>query len=234
MSTALTKQDFSSVLPKQFHGSLNQELMDKINQTLSDPDTADMLRDNLIGYTTVMNQGKFKLSQYIDAVKYVSFKLMGNTNLSAYMKTFPAKYADWTARGVSSKDISSYVSGYNKSKLVNLIAEQSLVPVHVLNADVLQKAINIQASIMMDEDVSPKVRSDAANSLMTHLKRPETQKIELDVTHKEDSAIAELRATTRQLVEQQEKVIASGGMTAQEVAHSKLVIEGTAEEVTDV
>ncbi len=231
MSTALSKQDFSSVLPKQFQGSLNQDLMDKINLTLSDPDTAEMLRDNLVGYTSVMQQGKFRLSQYVDAVKYVSFKLMGNTNLGSYIKTFPDKHSDWVMRGVSSKDISSYVSGYNKSKLVNLIAEQSLVPIHVMNADVLQKAINIQASLMMDEDVSPKVRSDAANSLMTHLKRPETQKIELDIGHKEDSAINELRATTRALVEQQEKIISSGGMTAQEVAHSKLIIEG---EVTDV
>ena len=48
-----------------------------------------------------------------------------------------------------------------------------MVPTWILNQDVFQSAINTQYELMMDEEVSPKVRSDAANSLLTHLKKPE-------------------------------------------------------------
>ena len=227
----LTQDQFKAALPKQMQKNINQEVMDKINDTLRNPDTREMLRENMIGYASVMQQGKFQMDQYINAVKYVSFKTMGDTNIAAYTKTFPDKYQSFLDRGVVSKDIASYITAYNKSKLVNLIYEQSLVPTHVLNADVFQKAINVQAEIMADPDVSPKVRSDAANSLMTHLKRPEAQKIELDIGVKEDSAISDLRASTRELVAQQKAMLKSGTMNAKDIAHSDLIIDVVAEEV---
>lgn len=63
--------------------------------------------------------------------------------------------------GVSEKDQSSYISAYHKSKLVNLIFEQTLIPIHILNAPLLQQAINVQAELMLTAN-SEKVRSDAA------------------------------------------------------------------------
>jgi hypothetical protein len=72
---------------------------------------------------------------------------------------------------------------------------------------------------------SEKVRCDAANSLLTHLKMPETQKVELEIGVKEDSSIAALRATTLELARQQRLMMESGAMNAQEIGHSKLVIE---------
>jgi hypothetical protein len=200
-------------------------LIDKINNTLSDPEEMEAYRDNLLCYTSVMANGKFKIQNYLDAVRYVSLKLLGATNISAYERTFPDKMTRFLAQGVAPKDIASYITAYNKSKLVNLIYEQTLVPTHVLNADLYQKALNTQAELMTSAS-SEKVRTDAANSILTHLKRPETQKFELDIGIKQDSAIAELAATTRKLAEQQMKIIQSGGMTAQDVAHSGLVIDG--------
>ena len=78
---------------------------------------------------------------------------------------------------------------------------------------------------------SEKVRCDAANSLLTHLKMPETQKVELDLNIKEDSSIAALRATTLELARQQRLMVESGAMNAQEVAHGKLVIDAEFVEV---
>lgn len=232
MTGQLTLDQFQRALPAQVKKSINQELIDKINTTLSDPEMREQVRDNLLSYTSVMAQGKFKIQNYIDAVRYVSFKLLGKTNINAYICTFPDKYNKFIADCVSEKDIASYVSAYNKSKLVNLIFEQTLVPVHVLNADIYQKAINTQAALMMDSDVSPKVRSDAANSLMVNLRPPETKKIELDIGVKEDKTISELRATTLELVAQQRAMLAAGAMNAKDVAHSRLLIEGDCEEVS--
>lgn len=223
---ALSVEQFRQALPEKVKRSINQELIDQINRTLSDPDMYEAYRDNLLSYTRVMADGRFKVTEYINAVKYVSHKLMGATNIEAYSKTFPDKITRFAAHGVSSKDIASYVTAYNKSKLVNLIFEQTLVPSYVLNQDLYQRALNVQADLMVSAK-SEKVRSDAANSLLTHLKMPETQKVELDVKVKEDSSIAQLRASTLELARAQRLMLEAGAMNAQEVAHSRLVREAT-------
>lgn len=229
--TALTIDQFRSALPDKVKKSVNQELIDQINVTLADPDLYEAYRDNLISYTSVMQDGKFKVSGYIDAVMYVSHKLMGCTNIEAYTKTFPGKYQRFVNQGVAAKDIASYVTAYNKSKLVNLIFEQTLIPSYVLNQDLYQKALNVQAELMVTAK-SEKVRSDAANSLLTHLKMPETQKVELEIGVREDSTIAALRATTMELSRQQRLMMESGAMNVQEVAHSKLsVVDVEAKEI---
>ena len=226
----LTVEQFKVALPDKFKKSVNQELIDQINKTLADPDMYEQYRDNLLSYTKVMADGRFKISEYVSAVKYVSHKLMGATNIEAYTKTFPDKYQRFVRQGVAPKDIASYVTAYNKSKLVNLILEQTLVPSYVLNQDLYQKALNVQAELMLTAK-SEKVRSDAANSLLSHLKMPETQKVELDIAVKEDSSINALRATTLELARQQRLMLEAGAMNAQEVAHSKLVVDVESREV---
>lgn len=229
--TALTIDQFKQALPDKVKKSINQELIDQINTTLSDPEMFESYRENLLSYTKVMADGRFKVDSYVQAVKYVSHKLMGCTNIEAYTKTFPDKYARFVQQGVQAKDIASYVTAYNKSKLVNLIFEQTLIPSYVLNQDLYQKALNVQAELMVSSH-SDKVRCDAANSLLTHLKMPETQKVELEIGVKEDSSIAQLRAATLELARHQRLAMEAGAMNAQEVAHARIVIDVDATEVS--
>jgi hypothetical protein len=231
--TALTLEQFKQALPDKVKKSLNQDLIDQINSTLSNPEEYENFRDNLISYTKVMQDGRFKVSEYINAVKYVSHKLMGATNIEAYSKTFPDKIARFTAQGVTSKDIASYVTAYNKSKLVNLIFEQTLIPSYVLNQDLYQRALNVQAELMITAK-SEKVRCEAANSLLTQLKQPEVKKVELDIGVKEDSSINQLRQATLELARQQRLSMQAGAMTAADAARSTLIIDVDAQEVGNV
>ena len=227
----LTIDQFKQALPDKVKKSVSQELIDQVNTTLSDPEMFEAYRDNLLSYTKVMADGRFKVSEYINAVRYVSHKLMGCTNIDAYTKTFPDKYQRFMAQGVQAKDIASYVTAYNKSKLVNLIFEQTFIPSYVLNQDLYQKALNVQAELMVTAK-SEKVRADAANSLLTHLKMPEKQKVELEVSVKEDSSIAQLRTATLELARQQRLSMEAGQLNAQQVAHSRLqVVDVEAKEV---
>jgi len=235
MAGLLTQEQFVRVLPKKLHTQISSELVDQINTTISDPILMEAYRDNLLSYTNVMTDGKFKMHSYLDAVRYVSCKLFGSSNIEAYTKTFPDRYQRFITNNTSQKDIASYVTAYNKTKLVNLIFEQTLIPTHILNADLYQSALNTQAELMLSAS-SEKVRTDAANSLLTHLRMPDTNKIELDITVKEDSAIADLRASTMKLVGAQKAAISSGAASARQIAHSKLeiaeeVIEGEAMEI---
>lgn len=220
----ITMQDFKDAIPQQMKKNVNVALMDKVNDILEHDEEREAFRSNILGMSHVLKEGKFKLESYVNAVRYISFTMMGKTNQESYALTFPEKIKEWDARGKSAKDISAAVCIYNKSKLVNLVREAALIPAHIYNADIFQEAINTQAEIMRDPKASHKVRSDAANSLMTHLKRPESQKVELDIGVKEDSAIDQLRQQTAKLVEQQRTMIAAGGMTAKEVAEQDIVI----------
>jgi hypothetical protein len=226
MANVLTLDQFQRALPKQYKGAATQEMVDSVNLLMSDVELSQNYRDNLLSYTSVMRDGRFKMQSYIDAVRYVSFKLLGDSNIAAFAKAFPDRYQNFLNTQVSDKDISAYVAAYNKTKLVNLIFEQTIVPSHVLNADLYQKALNTQAELMITAR-SEKVRSDAANSLLTHLRPPEVKKFELDIGVKQDSTIDELRATTLELVAQQRAMLQNNGMSAKQIAHSKLaIIEG--------
>lgn len=222
--TALTVEQFKEALPERFKKSVNQDLVDGINQALSEPELYEAYRDNLLSYTKVLLEGRNTITDYVNAVKYVSHKLMGCTNIEAYSKTFPDRMQRFAAQGTSSKDISSYVAIYNKSKMVNTILEQTLIPSFVLNQDIYQKAINTQAELMVSAR-SEKVRCDAANSLLTHLRPPEVKKVELDIGVKEDSSIQSLRDATLKLAKQQRLMVEAGMMDAQEIAHQPLTID---------
>lgn len=217
----LTVEDLAQVMPPHMKYAATQPFADAINKMVQDPDVAEQIRNNFVSYTSVLKDGRFKPEDYLNAVCYVSFKLMKHTNLESYKRTFPHRYQNLVARGATDKDISAYVSAYNKGKLVNLILEQTLVPSWVLNQSVYQQAINVQAGIMADEENSAKVRSDAADSLMTHLKRPETQQVELNIGMQESDGMAELKNTLAQLAEQQRGLIESG-VTTKSIAHQKM------------
>lgn len=225
----LTLDLLASALPQQLKTRVTQEMVDNFNASITDPLVAENMRNNLLSYTKVLADGRFKMAEYMDAVRYVSYKLMGYTNQEAYARTFPGRWQNLHAAGATPKDISAYVSAYNKNKLVNLILEQTLVPTYVLNQDIYQQAINVQADMMMNAK-SEKVRVEAANSLLNHLKRPEVQKVELDIGIKDSSGMRELRDSMAQLAQQQHDLITRGHISARTVAHTPLVIEGEKDE----
>ena len=219
----MTSEEFKSVLPLQLKNAVTQEVMDSINQVLSGPESTEIFKENLLSYTRVLLEGKFKMTSYVSAVRYVSFKLLGGTNKAAFTATFPDKIARWTAQGISEKDQASYISAYHKSKLVNLIMEQTLIPLHVLNAPTRQEAVNILADLMRNAS-SEKVRSDSAAHILRELKPPEKTKIELDLGAKADKTLDTLRETTRMLVEQQKAMIAQG-VPIKTIAEGVLVVK---------
>ena len=209
-------------LPDKFKNSVNDELLNNINNTLSDPDLYETYRDNFLSYMSVLNDGRYKITDYLNAVKYCTQRLMGKSQIDSYIVTFPDRYNTMIQNGKSSKDISSIVTVYNKSKLVNAIMEQSLIPSYILNQDLYQKAINVQAELMNTAS-SEKVRSDAANSLLTHLKPPETKKVELDIGLKHGNEVEQLRNVIAELAGKQRKFIEAGVVTAKETAEQRLI-----------
>jgi hypothetical protein len=227
----LTEDDVKRALPTHLRASVTPNLVQTLNQISADPLIAENIRDNFISYTAVLKEGKFKTEDYLSAVTYVSFKLMGHNNEDAYAKTFPARYSLLLAKGASKKDISAYVSAFARGKLVNLVMEQSLVPTWVLNQDIHQKAINQLATLMMNAN-SEKVQAEAAIGLLTHLKKPETKTgFQINLNQAENSGMKDMREMLEKLADQQQSLIQGGQMKTIDVAGARLVNK---EDVTDV
>jgi len=216
----LSKEDVALALPASLKGSATQQLTDTINQISSDPTVCETVRDHFITFSNVLTEGKWSAAQYVDAIHYVTYKLMGHTNLDAYIKAFPQRYQTLVANGTSSKDISSYVTAYNKGKLPNLIMEKALIPVHVLYQDVWHKALMHQAHLMLNAQ-SEKVQSDAANSVLTHLAKPKDIAPTVAIQINNNSEMEAMKQMMSDLADQQ-LVTIEAGYTVKEVAAQKL------------
>lgn len=216
----LKLEDLSAALPNGLRSYASNSLLDKVNNAANDPVVAEQIRENFVSYTSVMREGRHKMDDYLNAVTYVTYKLMGKKNEEAYRATFPARAARLDREG---KQISPYVHAYSQNILVNRIMEQTLVPVWVLNRDIHQKAINKLASLMNTAN-SEKVQCDAANSLLTHLSKPKDNiGNQVNISVNEDSGINVLKATLLDLAETQRNLITSG-VTAKFVAEQKLKV----------
>lgn len=225
----LTVALVEKALPVKLKGAATQELTDKLNSLAVDPEVAETIRENFLSYTKVLEEGRFRTEDYLNAVQYVTYKHMEYSNQEAYFRTFPLRYQALLNKNTSPKDIAAHVAMYHKNKLVNLIMEQSLIPIWIVNQENYQKAINRQVWLM-DNAQSEMVQTTAANSVLTHLAKPKEAALNLKIDVKESSAMQELKGMLTQLAQKQQDAISSG-MLPGEVAAQKL-IEGTAEDVS--
>ena len=222
MNTPITKELVARALPGNLKSAATDQLADMINQISADPLIAEQIKDNFLSYASVLKEGKFKVEDYLNAVAYCSYKLMGDSNQDAYFKTFPQRYANLVAAGRTPKEISAYVAAYAKGQLVNKIMEQTLVPSWVLNQHMYQAALNTQFKLMTNEDVSPKVRSDAADSLLTHLAKPKEAGPLINIDMGETSGMNELKDALARMAQQQQTLI-NAGVSTKEIAAQDIV-----------
>jgi len=220
----LTLKEVQDSLPAGHKNHITQNMVDQLNNLSKDTEESRYIRENFISFSQVLQEGRFKLGDYVRAVMYVSHKVMGKSNLDSYKSTFPDRYAQMVSDGRQPKDIASYVAAYNKGKLVNLVYERAMIPTWVLNQDMFQAALNTQYEIMNDVGVSDKVRVEAANSILTHLKKPEVNKAELKVDIGMNDGMKALEQRLGEMAEMQMKTIEGKAMSVEDVAGMPLNI----------
>lgn len=216
----ITVQSLKQALPANTKLTVSQSLVDQLNAVTSDPILAEHIRDNFISYNTVLQDGKYTTDEYLNAITYCTYKVMGLTNKDAYINTFPQRHQQLVARGASAKDISAYVAAYHKGKLVMAILDQAYVPIWLVNQDNYQKAINVQVDLMKNAQ-SELVRTQAANSILTHLAKPKDAMPQVAIQINQNTGMNELLDTLAALAEKQVNLIDSG-VTAKELAAQKL------------
>ena len=219
----LTVAELKDVVPNQHRSKITADFVDTINNMVADPDTAEVYLKNIITYSNVLQEGRFKLNDYMNAVLFVSHKMLGLSSMAAYQRVFPAKCQAMVARNVSQKDMQSYASAFNGNKLVTLIYEQTLIPDHIMYASVRHKAIAAQANLLQSSNEH--VVQKAADSLMNHLKAPESAKISIEMGAKDSGVLADLTSALNMLSKKQSDAITLGSHSVKEIAHSR-IIEG--------
>ena len=219
----LTVPEVLSIVPRQHKSKITQEFVDTLNGMVKDPIMAEVYQKNVITYADVLRDGRFKLTDYFNAVMYVSYKMMGLGNLAAYQKVFPDKCKDMVARNMPQKDMQAYAAMFNKNKLVTLIYEQTLIPDHIMYASVRHRAIAAQANLLNSSNEH--VVQKAADSLMNHLKAPESAKISIEMGAKDSGVLSDLTNALNVLSRKQSDAIAVGSHSVKEIAHSR-IIEG--------
>ena len=216
----ITADQLKATVPKPMQKYVTDDIVHLVNDE-ADSELRRVFKENVLGFSSVLTEGRYSLANYLHAVKFVSLKLLGDSSSLAYSKVFPDRYQALVDKGTSTKNIASFADNYSKNKLVTSIMERTLVPVHILNMDLHQEAINVQADLMRTAR-SETVRQKAAESLIVNLKAPEAAKVEIDINYNND-VVDDLRATTRALAQQQMKMIKAGHMSAQEAAHSDII-----------
>lgn len=225
--TVMDVDFFKKIYPRRVNQETAEQCVQLINESIRGMDfmMRDHYRDTLISVFDVLDgsNGKYKFTDYLNAVKFVTYKLSGHSDVRAYALTFPDRVNRMAKEKVPNSHLYTYANGYAKNKLVVDIHAKLIVPTHIMFQDVFHQAVKVQASIMNDDSVSPKVRSDAANSLMTHLKQPEVKKAELEISTKDTGVIAELANALNNLGSNTAELMKSGKYTMKDLREATII-----------
>ncbi len=81
-----------------------------------------------------------------------------------------------------------------------------------------------QADLMVSAQ-SEKVRTEAANSLLTHLKKPEVKQTDVKLVMEDSSGLREMTEALTNLAIKQKEIIDSGTMKTIDIAGTRLAIK---------
>lgn len=224
----LSVEGLRQIYPRRVNDEVLEECVKIMNQSIVDMDSImqEHYRDNLINVIDVIKEGtRVRFDDYVKAVKFCSFKMAGYSDTRAYSLTFPERIERMAKEGISNTNLYVYANSYAKNKIVTEIMAKLLVPTHIMFQDYFNLAVKTQVEIMTDDSVSPKVRSDAANSLMTHLKQPEIKQAELKISTNDNGAIGQLAEALNNLSGSQRDKILEGKYTIQDISEAVIYEE---------
>ena len=217
----LALESVRKLVPKNQRTLITQEFLDKLEASVNDNLVAEQFKENFVTYLNVLSKGKYKMEDYINAVKYVSFKLLGYSNINAYIATFPERYERLKTEGQT--QIEAFVSMYNKNKLVMQIYEQTIVPSYVLNAPMHQQALNTLAAMIVDDDVRGMTKVKACEAILQYTKQPDVVKGELTIGIEQSDTINDLREITENLADTYRGMLENKGIRLKDVAEANII-----------
>lgn len=222
-----TLEALRRIYPKRLNEESLEKTLEIINTAVSNMDSVlkEHYRDNLVNVIDVLKGSRQGISfeDYVNAVKFCTHKMAGESSTRAYALTFPDRVIRLEKEGIPVGHLHSYASGYARNRVVVEVLAKMQVPDHILYQDYFHLAVKTQVEIMTDDSVSPKVRSDAANSLMTHLKQPEVKKAELSISTSDTGVIGSLADALNALSGKQRQMLSEGKMSVRNISEAVII-----------
>ena len=222
----LSVEGLQKIYPRKVNRETLEECVKMMNESIVGMDSVmrEHYRDNLVGVIDVIKEGeRIKFADYVKAVKFCSYKMAGYTDTRAYSLTFPERIERMAREGISNANLYVYANSYAKNKVVVEIMAKLMVPTHIMYQDYFHMAVKTQVEIMTDDSVSPKVRSDAANSLMTHLKQPEIKQAELSINTNDSGIINQLSEALNNLSRGHKELLSQGRTTLKDISEAVII-----------
>jgi len=217
----LQLETIKKLVPKGTRTMITQEFLDKIEACVSNSMIAEQFKENFVTYLSVLQTGKYKMDDYINAVTFVTHKLLGRSNIDSYAATFPNRFQRLKDEGQD--QIDAFASMYSKNKLVMQIFEQTLVPTYVLNAPLHQEALTEAAKMLKDPNVRGMVRVKVIDTILQYTKAPEVIENKLTIGIEQQSTIADLREVTENLAEMYKISLEKGYKSLKELTEANII-----------
>ena len=186
-------------------GVLTQEIVDMINSVQNEAEfQGESLLQTMVTYQKVLDTAKVGIKEYVNAIRFCAYLVSMDDNYTeAYKRTFCERdfvknRVDLPTNSAKYAELTSAASRYRRSKLVVDILTASQVPLGLLYMGHQYEAVNVLYDVMhtakYDRD-----KINAAKELLVAVKLPETAKVELDVSVKENTAVQQLNDQLAQL-----------------------------------
>lgn len=219
----LSFEDLKDIMPVGYSGKVSRNLLTEVNHLIANSDTSDELYENIVTFSHVMESGSWSIPQYINAVRFCTYLTMEYSKQEAYQNVFPDKWKKIKKR--SETQIKGVISAYFRSKLVQKIMAQVLIPQHFFYQDVFHKAVHKQTLLLNSSNEV--IAQRAADSLMSHLTPPEEATLTLDITSKSAQLMTGMLDQLMDISKQQQKMTKEKVISAEDALNMKF-IEGEA------
>ena len=224
VDTDLSVEKVRASVPRTFRDNITEDFLEKLEEAMKDPEAGRIMKDNFLTYSKVLEEfnGTIKIWDYVYAIKFISYKLLGYTLTEAFTRVFPNRVEKLVQEG-SERRIASLAKHYNQNKLVNKIYQQTMIPSYVLNAPLFQEALDTLAEMIRDDNVRGMAKVKACETILSYTKPPEVTKAEVEVKVSRDSTIDELRDIAERFSKDMQKAISNGQITATEAIESDII-----------
>lgn len=229
----ISREYLVSSLPKGYSRYCSEEVLSKIEEACEgcSEDLASYIEENIVTYISCVEGLRSRPEAYINAVKYCSMRLMGESIVESWKRTFPrrceriAEECRGEEKWIEYK-IKNNADYYNKTVLVTKIMGMSLVPSWIVNAQYYQEGINKLVEIIRDDSVrNGMVKVRACEALINATKKPDIIEQKIEIGSNIDvggEMMKELREVTEKLAVVLKDELKSGKGTLREVSEIEL------------
>ena len=209
MIEMITLEELQAMMPRKKKKNITQTLVDMINAIEDKTGFEGEFTKKVVGYSNVLESGRYKLTDYVNAVEFVTYYLNGDGQAEAYMKTFPEKVKKRLMEGKS-----AYATGapamYYSGQLVQSLMAQAQLGVRVRHYDKIDRMVETLFGLAISPDSTDRIKMESADKLLNHLKEPEESKVEIEIGIKKDQSGEALEAKMLEVAMMQKEAFEKG------------------------